>query len=99
MKTKHCQWCDNHFDTEISYQIYCSVGCRDSATKEKIAARYQISRRKKRFGKTRPCGSCGANLSIYNDDALCQQCLVNPSDVNKILKEIKGFANGKHKED
>lgn len=98
MKTKHCQWCDNTFDTEITYQIYCSVACRDSATKEKITARYQISRRRKRVGKTRSCNSCKASLSIYNDEQLCQKCLVNPKDVDKILKEIKGFANGKHKE-
>ena len=99
MKTKHCQWCDNTFNTEITYQIYCSSLCRDSATKEKIALRYQISRRKRRHGKTRLCTSCGSKLSMYNDDTLCQQCLVNPTDVNKILKEIKGFASGKHKED
>jgi hypothetical protein len=99
MKTKHCQWCDTQFTTDISYQIYCSVGCRDLATKEKIAARYQISRRKKRLGKARPCSSCGLGLSIYNDEQLCQKCLVNPNEVAKILKEIKGLANGKHKED
>jgi hypothetical protein len=99
MKTKHCQWCDNNFETEIPYQIYCSVACRDLATREKIAARYHIARRKKRTGKVRLCNSCGNNLSIYNDDSLCQNCLVNPKEVSKILREIKGFANGKHKEE
>jgi len=34
-------------------------------------------------------------LSIYNDDALCFDCNVNPKDVIKALKEIKGFTNGK----
>jgi hypothetical protein len=34
-------------------------------------------------------------LSAYNDDDLCGQCIVNPVDVKKMLKEIKGFANGK----
>ena len=99
MKTKHCQWCDAHFETDISYQIYCSVECRDFATKEKIAARYHIARRKKRTGKVRLCSSCGASLSIYNYDSLCQNCLVNPKDVSKVLKQIKGLANGRNKKE
>jgi hypothetical protein len=86
---KHCQWCDNVFETQISYQIYCSPVCRDGATKEKIAARYIISRRQKRKGKERKCKSCGEALSIYNDDNLCVKCNVNPVDVVKALKQIK----------
>ena len=92
---KHCQWCDKTFETKISYQVYCSVECRDLATKEKIAARYLYSRRQKRKGKDRLCKSCGQALSIYNDEALCNNCLINPSDVTKALKQIKGRANGK----
>ena len=86
---KHCSWCDKEFKTEISYQIYCSVICREQATKEKIAARYIISRRQKRIGKERVCKSCKEALSIYNDDPLCVKCIVNPSDVAKALREIK----------
>lgn len=86
---KHCQWCDKVFETTISYQIYCSPSCRDGATKEKIAARYIVSRRQKRKGKERKCKSCGEALSIYNDESLCIKCNVNPSDVNKALKQIK----------
>jgi hypothetical protein len=86
---KHCQWCDKVFETTISYQIYCSPNCRDEATKEKIAARYIISRRQKRKGKERKCKSCGESLSIYNDESLCIKCNVNPNDVNKALKQIK----------
>lgn len=92
---KHCQWCDNTFETQISYQIYCSTECRDGATKQKIAARYLISRRQKRIGKVRLCKNCGDELSIYNDDEICAQCNVNPKDVNKVLKQIKGLMNGK----
>lgn len=88
---KHCNWCDNQFETVISYQIYCSSECRDSATKEKIAARYVHIRRQKRKGKDRKCKSCGDNLSIYNDEPLCMKCVVNPTDVNKTLKQIKGL--------
>lgn len=86
---KNCKWCDKHFVTTITYQIYCSPECREAATKEKIAIRYQISRRQKRKGKDRFCKSCNAPLSIYNDDPLCFTCNVNPKDVSKALKEIK----------
>lgn len=88
---KHCNWCDKQFETAISYQIYCSVECRDAATKEKIAARYIHIRRQKRVGKDRKCKSCQMDISIYNDGPLCMQCTVNPSDVNKILKQIRGM--------
>jgi hypothetical protein len=86
---KHCQWCDKVFETQIKYQVYCSVECRDAATKEKIAARYIIERRQRRIGKNRKCKCCGEGLSIYNDDALCTKCTVNPNDVNKALKQIR----------
>lgn len=92
---KNCQWCNAQFTTKVSYQIYCSVDCRDSATKEKIAERYAITRRQRRKGKDRVCKSCNSVLSIYNDDLLCDNCIINPSDVGKALKEIKGIANGK----
>lgn len=95
MTSKHCKWCDTSFDATVSYQIYCSPSCRDSATKEKIAARYQIIRRNKRHGKNRKCTSCGGQLSIYNDDQICQSCVADPKEVFKILKEIKGLMNGK----
>jgi hypothetical protein len=32
-------------------------------------------------------------LSIYNDDAICNTCLINPAEVNKALKEIKDILN------
>ncbi len=95
MKNKHCEWCDHTFEAKVSYQIYCSAECRNSATKEKIAARYLVTRRNKRFGKNRKCKSCGTLLSIYNDEQMCQVCIVNPSDVAKVLREIKNIANGK----
>jgi predicted nucleic acid-binding Zn ribbon protein len=86
---KHCQFCDKNFQTDISYQIYCSSDCRELATKEKIATRYLMSRRQKRIGKNRLCKSCSQDLSIYNDDNLCSNCSVNPSDVTRALKIIK----------
>jgi hypothetical protein len=92
---KNCNWCDNQFSGTVSYQIYCSVTCREQATKQKIATRYLYSRRQKRKGKDRKCKSCDQQLSIYNDDALCNTCAINPKDVSKILKEIKDLSNGK----
>lgn len=96
---KHCQWCDAQFVTKISYQIYCSSTCREAATREKIAERYAASRRNRRHGKVRKCKSCGSNLSAYNDEPLCVGCSVNPVDVSKALKEIKGLMNGKSSTD
>ena len=92
---KHCSWCDFEFNSDISYQIYCSPSCRENATKQKIAQRYVATRRQKRKGKARSCKQCGSQLSIYNDDNLCVLCNVNPSSVEKALKEIKGKSNGK----
>lgn len=96
---KHCQWCDAQFTTKISYQIYCSSECREGATREKIAERYAISRRSRRIGKTRKCKSCSSILSAYNDDSLCMKCTVNPNEVSKALRDIKGFISGKFSTD
>lgn len=96
---KPCQWCDSAFEANVSYQIYCSPECRDLATKDKISQRYAISRRTKMMGKKRNCKSCGVLLSAYNDDVLCLSCVINPTDVSKALKEIKGIADGKIKPD
>jgi uncharacterized Zn finger protein (UPF0148 family) len=95
MKNKHCEWCDNQFFAALSYQIYCSVECREAATKEKIAERYLLVKIKNRIGKERKCKSCGTNLSIYNDDVICKSCSVNPTDVSKALKDLKGLSDGK----
>lgn len=94
---KHCQWCDTSFTSKVSYQIYCSPECREAATKEKIAERYAIARRSKMMSQERLCADCGQKLSAYNDDSICHSCIVNPKEVNKTLREIKGMANGKPK--
>ena len=92
---KNCRYCDKNFTQSVSYQIYCSPECRDLATKEKIAERYLHSKRQKRKGKTRLCKSCSSPLSIYNDDAICSSCAINPDAVTKAIKQIKGKTNGK----
>ena len=94
---KHCQWCDQAFESKVNYQVYCSPECRELATKEKIAQRYAIERRNRRMRQDRKCKQCGSKLSAYNDDPLCFSCIVNPTDVGKTLREIKGLADGKDK--
>ena len=92
---KTCQWCDAAFEPKVSYQIYCSEQCRESATKEKITQRYAITRRNKMMSKPKPCKACQKPLSVYNDEHLCSSCIVDPKQVSKTLREMKGFANGK----
>jgi hypothetical protein len=89
---KLCDRCDIYFNPKVTYQIYCSVKCRDAATKDKITERYQVTRRQKRKGKVRNCvGGCGVQLSIYNDSGFCSNCNVSEKTVAKMLKELKGF--------
>jgi predicted nucleic acid-binding Zn ribbon protein len=92
---KTCQWCDAAFQPKVSYQIYCSDQCREAATKEKITQRYAIARRNKMMAKPKLCKSCGKPLSVYNDEHLCSSCIVDPKQVSKTLREMKGLANGK----
>lgn len=89
---KLCERCDKRFQPKVTYQIYCSLECRDSATKDKIAERYNVSRRQKRIGKVRRClGGCGVQLSIYNDSGFCSNCNVSQKAVEKMIKELKGI--------
>ena len=89
---KSCERCDTKFKPKVTYQIYCSEECRDLATKEKIAERYQVTRRQKRIGKIRRClGGCGVQLSIYNDSGFCSNCNVSQKAVDKMIKELKGY--------
>jgi uncharacterized protein YmfQ (DUF2313 family) len=89
---KSCERCDTKFKPTVSYQIYCSEECRDISTREKIAERYQLTRRQKRIGKSRKClGGCGQQLSIYNDSGFCSNCNISKKAVDKMLKEIKGY--------
>jgi len=89
---KLCKVCDAGFTPKVTYQIYCSKDCRDIATREKIAERYNYSKRQKRKGKKRLClGGCNQELSIYNDSGFCSNCNVSKRAVDKMLKELKGF--------
>ena len=91
---KLCKRCNKVFTPKVTYQIYCSAECRSSATKDKIVERYNLTRRQKRIGKVRKCfGGCGQQLSIYNDSGFCSSCNVSKKEVDKMLREIKGFFN------
>lgn len=94
MSRKHCSWCDNSFDASVTYQIYCSVSCREEATRQKIAESYQKKRRKKLLQAPRKCKACNMSLSVYNDEDLCERCIVNPIEVKRALKDIKGLIDG-----
>jgi len=89
---KHCEWCDNNFDTKSKNQIYCSIECRTEATKQKVVQRYKITKAKERVGKERRCaGGCNTLLSIYNDNNFCDTCLINNKKLDRFLKEIKDY--------
>lgn len=89
---KTCEWCLLDFDPAVSYQIYCTKECREAATRQKIAEKYHVGRRKNRQGKNRICsGGCGIAISIYNDSGFCNSCMVNKRKVEKMLKELRGL--------
>jgi hypothetical protein len=93
---KVCAWCANQFSPSVSYQIYCSVECRELATKEKITERYQINRRKNRSKKQRRCsGGCGTLISVYNENGFCNVRMFNKRKVDKALKELIGLFDDK----
>lgn len=87
---KQCSYCASYFDAAVTYQVYCTSGCRDLAMKEKIADRHRFLRRQKRKDRVRLCqGKCGTRLSIYNDYSFCDNCRVNKKEVNKQIKQIR----------
>lgn len=89
---KQCDWCNNYFTANVSYQVYCTTACRDEATKEKISDRQKFLKRQKRQGKDRFCvGKCGTRLSIYNDNNVCDNCNTHNKELKKKMKEIRMF--------
>lgn len=97
---KNCDWCSGEFQPNVSYQIYCSVECRELATKEKVNEKYKAKKRKKLSHKERKCsGGCGTLLSIYNESSCCATCSIDHKQVNKILRELKGLIEYERLED
>lgn len=97
---KNCDWCSEEFQPNVSYQIYCSVNCRELATKEKVYEKYRIKKRQKLSQKERRCSNgCGTLLSVYNESSYCSGCLIDQKQVNKVLKELKGLIEYERFED
>ena len=96
---KNCNWCGEDFEPSVSYQIYCSVACREEATKEKINERYRLKRRNRIAQKKRFCSQCGTPLSVYNLEPLCGSCVIDKKQVDKALKELKGLIEYERFED
>jgi hypothetical protein len=89
---KICDWCSGEFQPNVSYQIYCSVECRELATKNKVNEKYRIKRRQKLSQKQRKCANnCGTVLSIYNESSYCSKCMIDQKQVNRMLRELKGL--------
>lgn len=93
----NCEWCGNEFIKRTN-QVYCSVVCRESATKHKISQHYQRNVLVKRRGQHRPCRMCGKQLSIYNPGRVCNQCQsllhgrIKPADImRRIIDEDIGY--------
>ncbi len=87
-----CMWCGEEFSPNSSKQIYCSTKCRGEASKEKIIERYHIEKRKKRIGREKRCaGGCNTVLSVYNDNGMCDNCLVHKKKMNNFIKELKNY--------
>lgn len=86
---KICQFCFNEFVPNVSYQIYCDKECREMATKQKTAEKYQQKRLKRLRSNPQVCkGGCGAVLSIYNDSGRCNNCIINQKQFDKTIREI-----------
>jgi hypothetical protein len=89
--SQYCRWCDKEFTSNAKHQIYCSIPCREEATKKKVAERTARKKVKSRIGKTRICSNCKIALSIYNENPMCHSCYVDKKKLDKTLKEIKRF--------
>lgn len=88
----YCVWCDENFEPSSTKQIYCSVECRQQASKEKIELRNKTEKIKNRIGKEKKCaGGCGTILSIYNDEGICEICIEHKRKMNTFMKELKGY--------
>jgi hypothetical protein len=89
---KSCDWCSTEFQPKVSYQIYCTVECRELATRKKIYDRYRSNGAKKRSKKRIKCaGECGTVISMYNESLFCSVCNVNKKKVDKMIEDLKGL--------
>lgn len=89
---EYCIWCDKDFLPNSPKQIYCSIACRQEASKKKIIERNETEKIKKRIGKQRRCaGGCRTLLSIYNEIGICDNCVVHKKKMQLFMREIKEY--------
>ena len=88
----YCAYCGTEFKTLMKNQKYCSVNCREIATKQKIIERSRIVRNKRKIKNPKSCkGSCGTIISIYNRNGFCNVCKIDNKKTEDVLREIKLF--------
>jgi len=89
---KECVECKKQFEFKTHNQKYCSPECCRKSTNKKIMKKY-YEKKEILSGKKRIC-ECGAVLSRYNMETLCNLCQLksNENEKEKIKKELESVA-------
>jgi hypothetical protein len=86
---QYCRWCDKQYTANSKQQVYCSIECRQIATKENTMQKRKQQKFKKRINKRRLCSGCGIEISIYNEFSICNSCYVDKKKLDKFLKDMR----------
>lgn len=78
---KKCAECGAEFEFKTHNQKYCSYPCCRKATNKKIMEKY-YEKKDRLNGKPRHC-KCGAPISRYNPEDICQVCVEKEKKENK----------------
>ena len=65
--------CSKDFEPKTHNQKYCTDECCRVATNRRIMEKY-YEKKAIRNGAERGCKKCGAQLSRYNETAICASC-------------------------
>jgi hypothetical protein len=79
--------CNKEFEPKTHNQKYCTDECCRVATNRRIMEKY-YEKKAIRGGALRPCKKCGAQLSRYNNSAMCAGCQ-KKLDINTKSKLIR----------
>jgi hypothetical protein len=84
--------CLKEFNSNTHNQKYCSDECCRIATNKRIMEKY-YEKKAIKSGASRPCKSCGAQLSRYNDSSTCLSCdkkniIDNKKSILRMIDEI-----------
>lgn len=77
-----CLECGGMFTASKSNQIYCKTECTKIASNKKIIERYHANKALK-AATDRKC-ACGAKLSRYNTDSICNPCQQGKKELERI---------------